>query len=163
MVRSQDFANKSSLVPVISQPFCWGFNVLTLNMWGPSYPDLTRSLSWLLMSWLLASPGHQQPWYWLCKLGRSLSFTWGRISITCAISVRRKHRNCKYMFMFLLKKIARKELNTDAPSGICKLRIPWHLDFVNVWNSCGLQNLLEKYFDSFWELLVCYLIKNKIV
>ena len=24
-----------------------------------------RSISWLLMPWLLTSPGHQQPWYWL--------------------------------------------------------------------------------------------------
>ena len=29
---------------------------------GPAYSTL--SISWLLMSWLLASPGHQQPWYW---------------------------------------------------------------------------------------------------
>ena len=30
-----------------------------------SYLCLTRSISWLLMPWLLSSPGHQQPWYWL--------------------------------------------------------------------------------------------------
>ena len=29
--------------------------ILTLNVRGPSYLDLTRSLSWLLMSWLLTS------------------------------------------------------------------------------------------------------------
>ena len=34
---------------------------------------LTRSISWLLMPWLLTSPGHQQPWYWLCRIGRFLS------------------------------------------------------------------------------------------
>ena len=33
---------------------------LTLNMRRPSYLGLTRSISWLLMAWLLASPGHQQ-------------------------------------------------------------------------------------------------------
>ena len=37
-------------------------NVLTLNVRGPSYLGLTRSISWLLMPWLLTSPGHQQPW-----------------------------------------------------------------------------------------------------
>ena len=42
---------------------------LTLNVRGPSYLGLTRSLSWLLMPWLLTSPGHQQPWYWLCRIG----------------------------------------------------------------------------------------------
>ena len=28
---------------------------------GPNYFSLTRSISWLLMPWLLTSPGHQQP------------------------------------------------------------------------------------------------------
>ena len=39
-----------------------------------SYLGLTRSISWLLMPWLLTSPGHQQPWYWLCKICRSWSY-----------------------------------------------------------------------------------------
>ena len=33
---------------------------LTLNVRGPSYLGLTRSISWLLMPWLITSPGHQQ-------------------------------------------------------------------------------------------------------
>ena len=46
-----------------------------LNVRGPSYLVLTRSISWLLMPWLLMSPGHQQPWYWLtCRIGRFLSY-----------------------------------------------------------------------------------------
>ena len=28
----------------------------------------------LLMPWLLASPEHRQPWYWLCRIIRSLSY-----------------------------------------------------------------------------------------
>ena len=32
----------------------------------------TRSIPLLLMSWLLVSPGHQQPWYWLHKIDRPL-------------------------------------------------------------------------------------------
>ena len=32
----------------------------------PEYSGQTRSITWQLMTWLLASPGHQQPWYWLC-------------------------------------------------------------------------------------------------
>ena len=47
--------------------------VLTLNVRGPSYLGLTRSISWLLMTWLLTSPGHQQPWYWPCTICRFLS------------------------------------------------------------------------------------------
>ena len=36
-------------------------DIKTLNVRGPSYLGLTRSISWLLMPWLLTSPGHQQP------------------------------------------------------------------------------------------------------
>ena len=58
----------------------WTFfqHALTLNVRGPSFLDLTRSIRWLLMPWLLMSPGHQQPWYWLCRISRS-GLTWGRI------------------------------------------------------------------------------------
>ena len=49
----------------------WTDYSLRLSMWGPSYLGLIRSISWLLMPWLLASPGHQQPWYWLCEIGKS--------------------------------------------------------------------------------------------
>ena len=38
-----------------------GTNPLTLNVRGPSYLGLNRSISWLLMPWLLTSPGHRQP------------------------------------------------------------------------------------------------------
>ena len=47
---------------------------LTLNVRGQSYLGLTRSISWLLMPWLLTSPGHQQLWYWLCRRSRFLSY-----------------------------------------------------------------------------------------
>ena len=53
----------------------WPPYVLSLDVRGPSYLGLTRSVSWLLMPWLLALPGHQQPWYWLCKIGKSFSYT----------------------------------------------------------------------------------------
>ena len=53
----------------------------------PSYLGLTKSISWLLMPWLLASPGHQQQWYWLCKLSRSLSYMRKDFNYLCHISV----------------------------------------------------------------------------
>ena len=46
---------------------------LTLNIQGPRYPDLNRTVLLLLMPWLLVLQGHQQIWQWLCKLDRSLS------------------------------------------------------------------------------------------
>ena len=55
-------------------------------MLGPSYSGLTRSLSWLLMPWLLVSPGHQHSWYWLCGVGKFLSLM-RKMSIACVISV----------------------------------------------------------------------------
>ena len=48
--------------------------ILTLIVRGPSYLGFTRSISWLLMLWLLTSPGHQQPWYQICRIGWSLSY-----------------------------------------------------------------------------------------
>ena len=59
------------------------------------------------MPWLLTSPGHQQPWYWLYKFVGP-SFTWGRIFSTCVISIWRNDIKCKICFMFPLKNLARK-------------------------------------------------------
>ena len=51
---------------------------------------LTRSISWLLMPWLLASPGHQQPWYWLCRIHRSWSYLRKNFKYLCQINVEDK-------------------------------------------------------------------------
>ena len=60
---------------------------LTLNVRVPSYLDLTRSISWLLMPWLLVSPGHQQPWYWLCRICKSWSYLRKDFKYMCQINV----------------------------------------------------------------------------
>ena len=60
--------------------------LLTLNVRGPSSLGLTRSIPWLLMPWLLTSPGQQQPWYWLCRICRSWSYVRKDLS-TCVISM----------------------------------------------------------------------------
>ena len=59
----------------------WGFfwetrkrSWLTFSVRGPSYVGLIWSISWLLMCWLLASAGHQQPLYWLSEISKSWSF-----------------------------------------------------------------------------------------
>ena len=67
----------------------------------PSNLDLTRSIWWLLM--------HQQPWYWLCRIGRSLSYLRKGFNYPCLIIVDEWHK-CKYMFMFPLKNLAGKGL-----------------------------------------------------
>ena len=64
---------------------------LTLNVrGGPSYLGLIRSISWLLMPWLLTSPGHQQPWYWLYK--RSFSYLRKDFKYLCHINVDEGHK-----------------------------------------------------------------------
>ena len=65
---------------------------LTLNGWGPSYLGLTRSISWFLMPWLLSSPGHQQSWYWLCRIGTSLSYLREDFNCLCGIIVEEWHK-----------------------------------------------------------------------
>ena len=60
------------------RPFCLGIDVIKVLKCAQwilkSYLGLTRSISWLLMPWLLTSPGHQQQWHWLCRICRSWSY-----------------------------------------------------------------------------------------
>ena len=65
---------------------CWCPGDLTLSMRGPSYLGSMRSVLWLLMLWLLASAGHQQPWYWLCEIGKSWYFTRKDFNYLCHVS-----------------------------------------------------------------------------
>ena len=65
---------------------------LTLSVRGPSYLGLTRSISWLLMPWLLTSPGHQLPWYWLCRIGRFLSYLRMDFNYLRRINVEKWHK-----------------------------------------------------------------------
>ena len=46
---------------------------LTLLLLTLEYTVKIRPIQWLLMTWLLVSPEHQQLWHWLCKINRSLS------------------------------------------------------------------------------------------
>ena len=73
--------------------------LLSLNMWGPSYLILTRSVSWLLMPWLLVSPGHQQSWYWLCKIGKSWSYTKKDFNYLWPVSVEEWHKMLIHVYV----------------------------------------------------------------
>ena len=77
---------------------------LTLNMRGPSYLGLTRSISCRqdISSHAIDYIEYVAP-----------SLTWGRILSTCVISMWINDTKCKYMFMFPLKKLARKGLNQN--------------------------------------------------
>ena len=54
-------------------------------MMKPEYSGTTRTMTWLLMPWLLISPSHQQLRDWQFKMGPCLLR--GRTSRTCIISV----------------------------------------------------------------------------
>ena len=72
-------------IPALVQIMAWHRPILTyicitqpqwvtLLMLRPEYSGQTRLTTlWLLIPWLLASPGHQQPWYWLCAVWKALS------------------------------------------------------------------------------------------
>ena len=88
---------------------------LTLNGRGPIWLGLTRSISWLLMPWLLVSPGHQQPWYWLYRIGRSLSYSRRNFNYLCLISVEEWHKMQIYVYV-ISEKIAHKGLRCPSLS-----------------------------------------------
>ena len=91
-------------------------------MWEPSYLALTRSISWLLMPWLLASPGHQQPWYQLCKITKSWSYT--RKNFNYLWHVRMEEWiKCKYIFMFPLNNLVREVDKSRLPYLACHIRL----------------------------------------
>ena len=94
--------------------------MLTLNVLEPSYFGLTWSILWLLMPWLLASPGHQQPLYWSYRISRPFSYLRNDFNYQCHINVEEWHK-CKYMFMFHLKKIAHKRLTLNTKYTPCFL------------------------------------------
>ena len=73
--------------------------ILTLSVRGPSYLGLTRSISWLLMPWLLTSPGHQQPWYWLYRICWSFSYLRKDFKYLCHINVEEWHKLWIYVFV----------------------------------------------------------------
>ena len=86
---------KPHLIGQQANSWTWPLNLccplLNVNPWhaggGPSYLGLTRSISWLLMSWLLTLPGHQQPWYWLCRIYRPWSYLRKDFKCMCHIIV----------------------------------------------------------------------------
>ena len=73
--------------------------LLTLNVQGPSYLGLTRSISWQLMPWLLTSPGHQQSWYWLYSICRSLSYLRKNFKYLCHINVEEWHKMYVHVYV----------------------------------------------------------------
>ena len=65
---------------------------------------ITRSIPWLMMPWLLPSPGHHQLWHWIYRINGPLSSTTWYFKYTRAVSVfchDGKCNNC--MFLKLIR------------------------------------------------------------
>ena len=65
--------------------------VKTLKLWGTSYLGLDRSISLLLMPWLLASPGPQESLYCLCRINRPWSYLRNDFNYLCHSNVDELH------------------------------------------------------------------------
>ena len=79
-----------------------GYNdILTLTVQRPSYLGITWSISLLLMPWLLAWLEHQQPWYWLCKIGKSVSYNRKDFNYLWHINVEALHKISIYIYVYL--------------------------------------------------------------
>ena len=88
-----------------------------------SYLGLTRSISWLLMPWLLTRQDiSSHDIDYVEKVGSC--FIWGKISNTCVVSMWRNDTKCKYMLMFPLKNLACR--------GLSRMFAQMHSRFVTV-------------------------------
>ena len=76
-----------------------GGDLSTLNVRRPSFLGLNRSISWLLMPWLLTLPGHQQLWYLPCRIGRLLSYLRKDFNNLRRINVVKWHKMKIYVYV----------------------------------------------------------------
>ena len=76
-------------------------HLLTLLVLKWEYSEITRRISWLMMPWLLESSGHQQLWYWLGRISRSLSSTKNDFSDLHLHSVEKWYEMQIYFICFL--------------------------------------------------------------
>ena len=83
----RNFRKKHLMVIQNKHHLNYVIKISTLYVRGPSYLGLTRSISWLLLPWLLTSPGHQQPWYWLRRICTSWFYLRKDFKYLCHISV----------------------------------------------------------------------------
>ena len=94
--------------PCWTSVWCIHWYFLTVNVRGPSYLGLGQYLG----CWCLSSLRRQDISSHDIDFVEYVSpgLTWERILCTCAMSMWSNDIKCKYMFMFPLKKLARKGL-----------------------------------------------------
>ena len=104
------------LMQISAKPIEWDTdNTVALNVWGQSYLGLTRSIPWLLMPWLLTSPGNQQPWYWLYRICRFFSYLRRDFKYLCQINVEEWHKMQIHVYI-TSEKFSTWRINSLRPS-----------------------------------------------
>ena len=96
---------------------------------------ITGSIPWRLMSWLLVLPGHQQPWYWQCRINGLLSLTKQDFYYLWLISV---VKWCKYIRVFYVtwNKFSRSPVNSwHRPS--CTMTSDIISTYPRIWSPVG--------------------------
>ena len=100
-------------------------------MWPENF-GIPKSIPWLLMPWLLASPSHQQPWCWLCAICIFLSSMRIHYNTIWHVSVEKWNKMQIYFYAFPKKILRNKALkcqsHNTAPitwSTLCVM-ILWH-------------------------------------
>ena len=76
----------------------------------------SRLIPWLLMPWLLKQPGHQQPWYWISRINRSLSSTGKDFNYLCHISIVKLQK--MELYCFLNKICLQNGIHLDSASRV---------------------------------------------
>ena len=122
----------------ISKSVLVDMDFLTLNMQGPNHIVNIIGAGVLVF----VSPEHQHPWYWLCRIGKFLSYT-REISTTCVMPVWRNDINCRYIFTFPIKNLACNGL-TGLLIGccICCQAIKIHVNKANLRDLIAVTGLL---------------------
>ena len=118
---------------------------LTVLVIRPGYCRRTWSISWLPLSWILASS-----WFWLCKLVCTC-IPREMISTVCVISVFRNDRKYKYIIMFSPKTFSTTgvnynhifEQNYTVTSNAIVIKMPWYLPVnftISGFSGCDIMN-----------------------
>ena len=109
----------------------------------------TSSIPLLLMSWLLASPGYQQPWYRLCRIKESLPSTRKDFNYLLDLRIEKRLKMQMYLYVDGLVQERRNsiantlELHLSCPNlsmypkinsaqGVMRLLLTWCARYV-IW------------------------------
>ena len=87
------------------------------------YSRITWWISWLVMPWILASSGHQQSQYWLCRINRWLSSTMKDFNYLCHLSGEKWQKKQICFSMFLKINSAHQGLKSLVT---CMLLVVYH-------------------------------------